>query len=91
LKPALGLETIFLPASLDKFLEENGPRETYLRGQAFIRDGQICVSVQTPQESFRLRPQSDANALIKIPPLGGPYAKGEQVNIILIGELAYEG
>ena len=91
LKPVLGLETTFLPASLDKSLDENGPRETYLRGQAFIRDGQICVRVQTAQESFRLQPQSDANALIKIPPLGGPYAKGEQVNIILIGELAYEG
>lgn len=91
LRPVLGIETTFLPASLDNFLEENGARESYLRGQAFIRDGQLCVKVDNPQESFRLRPQSDVNALIKIPPLGGPYLKGDQVKIMLIGELDHAG
>ena len=88
LRPLLGLDTQFLEVALDEPLEENGPRETYLRARALICQGQIRVTPETEQESFRLCPQSNANALVRVPALGGPYKPGDVLDTILIGELA---
>jgi len=88
LRPLLDLKTQLLSARLDGKIEENGPRENYLRGRAFVRDGLIHVSPFPSQDSFRLRPQSDANTLLRIPPMGGPFRSDDLLDIILIGALA---
>jgi molybdopterin molybdotransferase len=87
LRPLLGQKTPILSAKLDGKIEENGPRETYLRGTASVKQGQIQVKPLPLQDSFRLRPQSSANALIRIPPMGGPYDIDALMDIILIDAL----
>ncbi len=87
LRSLVGLPTQTVQAILTHSVEENGPRETYLRAQAAVDAGRIIVTPESGQESFRLRPQSRANALVKLPPLGGPYKQGDLLDIILIGEL----
>ena len=88
LRPLFGLETQLLQATLSNSLEENGPRETYLRARAFITEGQLHVTAEAQQDSFRLRLQSKANALLRVPALDGPYKQGDRLDIMLIGELA---
>lgn len=88
LRPLLGFDTQVLSAKLDGEIEENDPRETYLRGKAIVKDSQIHVSPLSLQDSFRLQPQSDANALLRIPPMGGPYRSDDLLDIILIDALA---
>lgn len=83
----LGHHVPIISAKLDKPVEENGPRETYLRGQARVKDGEIYITPFGAQDSFRLRPQSEANALIKLPPMGGPYRAGDVLHVILIDAL----
>lgn len=87
LRPLLSLPTHILQAVLTQPVDENGPRETYLRARAYVEDGQIRVTPENQQESFRLRPQSRANALVKLPPMGGPYRPNDVLDILLIGEL----
>ena len=87
LRPLLGLKTRLFKAALSKNLDENGPHETYLRAIASLNQGHLQVTPELQQDSYRLRPQSNANAFIKIPPLGGPYRQGETLDILLIDEL----
>lgn len=88
LRPLLGQMTPILSAKLEGKIEENGPRETYLRGTATVKQGQIRITPFPLQDSFRLRPQSSANALIRIPPLGGPHEVDDLMDIVLIEALA---
>ena len=87
LRTLLGQSPQVLSAKLDGQIEENGPRETYLRGQAKSKDGQIKVTRFPCQDSYRLRPQSAANALVRVPAMGGPYLSGDVMDIILFGTL----
>jgi molybdopterin molybdotransferase len=87
LRPLLRHSPRNLSAKLDGHVEENSPRETYLRSHAKIKNGQIEVTPFPLQDSYRLTPQSSANALIRVPPMGGPYVSGDVMDIILIGPL----
>lgn len=87
LRPLLGQSPQILSAKLDGKIEENGPRETYLRGHAAVKDGQIEVTPFPLQDSYRLRPQASANALIRVPAMGGPYISADVMDIILFGTL----
>lgn len=82
LRPLLGLENRFAAVPIDRAIEENGPRETYLRAVLSVKNGKLSVSPLPEQDSFRLRPQSEANALIKVPPMGGPYKAGDRLNVM---------
>jgi len=87
LRPLLGHSPQILCAKLDGKIEENGPRETYLRGHAAVKDGQIEVTAFPEQDSYRLTPQSSANALIRVPPMSGPYISGDVMDVIFIDVL----
>ena len=52
-------------AQLHLALPDNGPRESYLRGRAFLKDGRITVVAFPRQDSSLLVPFRDANVLIK--------------------------
>jgi len=82
LRPLLGLDNQTTPVPLTVPLQENGPRETYLRAQLKTEDGKLFATPLPQQESYHLRPQSDANALIRVPPMGGPYKAGDRLDII---------
>lgn len=82
LRPVLGLENSFTAISIDRAMEENGPRETYLRAVLSVKNGDVSVSPLPKQDSFRLRPQSEANALIRVPPMGGPYKAGDRLDVM---------
>ncbi|WP_427450064.1 molybdopterin molybdotransferase MoeA [Litorimonas sp. WD9-15] len=86
LKPLLGLENKYIAVSLCEKVEENGPRETYLRALLSVKDAQIFATPLIHQESYRLRPQSDADALIKVPPMGGPYKAGDTIDVLPISD-----
>ena len=87
LRPILGLKTSVFQAKLGTPLEENGPRETYLRAIASVKNGQIQIFPGHAQDSFRLRPQSSANALVCVPPMSGPFQIGDLLDVILLDEL----
>lgn len=84
LRPLLGFENRAISIPITDQIEENGPRETYLRARLKIQEGQISVTPLPQQESYRLRPQSEANALIRVPPMGGPYKLGDRLDVIRI-------
>lgn len=88
LRALLNLEIAFLSASLTEPIDENGPRETYLRASTEIRDGNIFVTPFAQQDSYRHRPQAEATALIKLAPMGGPFRSGDKIDILLLGDLA---
>lgn len=87
LRPLFGQSPQILSAKLDGKIGENGPRETYLRGHAAVKDGQIEVTPFPLQDSYRLRPQASANALLRVPAMGGPYISADVMDIILFGTL----
>lgn len=88
LRALLGLERPALSAHLTQPIEENGPRETYLRATVEIRNGEIFATPFADQDSYRYRPQAEATALIKLPPMGGPYCSGDRLEILLLSDLA---
>ncbi len=89
LRSLLGLNTSFTQVSLEKPIEENGPRETYLRGTFHLSKGALTIAPNPVQDSYRLKPQANANALIRVPPLGGPYKIGDLVDIMPFGHQAF--
>jgi len=77
-----------LSASLTEPIDENGPRETYLRASTEIRDGNIFVTPFAQQDSYRHRPQAEATALIKLAPMDGPFRSDDKIDILLLDDLA---
>jgi len=86
IRPLMKLTNTSHTLAITKDIPENGPRECYLRGKVNIENGKLFVTPFCQQESFRLRPQSNANALIRIPPLGGPYAAGDKLDVVSFGD-----
>jgi molybdopterin molybdotransferase len=82
LRPLLGLTNNFTTIALAEGIEENGPRETYLRAKAFNEDGLLKATPYPTQDSYRLRPQAHANCLLRIPAMGGPYKAGQIVEAL---------
>lgn len=85
LRPLLGLTNQFQTAFLASAVEENGPRETYLRASIHNQDGQTIATPFPAQDSYRLLPQSRANALIKLSPMAGPFKAGAIVEYLPFG------
>lgn len=82
LRPLLGMENTLTAIAIESAIEENGPRETYLRAVLSVKNGDVSVSPLPEQDSFRLRPQSEANALIRVPPMGGPFKAGDRLDVM---------
>lgn len=82
LRPLLGLPNIFTTVVLAEALEENGPRETYLRATISNRDGELMATPNPMQDSYRLLPQATANSLLRVPAMGGPYKAGQKIQAL---------
>lgn len=72
-------------ARLYQALPENGPRETYLRGRAFLNEGSLFVLPFPRQDSSLLLPFRDANVLIKRHPNADRVKAGNLVDIVALG------
>ncbi|MEP1230594.1 MAG: gephyrin-like molybdotransferase Glp [Litorimonas sp.] len=89
LKVLLGLsDTLVLTqAILDTNIAKNGPRETYLRGALYINSkGQLTVTPFPRQDSSLITPLAAANALVSLPPHGGPWQSGDNINVYPLGQ-----
>ena len=84
LRPLLGLANLFITVVLAEALEENGPRETYLRATISNKDGVMMAAPYPVQDSYRLLPQATANSLLRIPAMGGPYKVGEKIQALIL-------
>ena len=80
-----GYQHKFIQASLTQDLRANGPRETYLRAEAFIENGQVKVTPFPRQDSSLISPLSRANVLIKMPANDGPWSEYDIVDILPFG------
>jgi molybdopterin molybdotransferase len=82
LRPLLGLPNVFTTVVLAESLEENGPRETYLRARISNSDGVLMATPYPVQDSYRLLPQATANSLLRVPAMGGPYKAGQKMQAL---------
>ncbi|GGX62777.1 molybdopterin molybdenumtransferase MoeA [Litorimonas cladophorae] len=82
LRPLLGLPNVFTTVVLAEALDENGPRETYLRATISNRDGVMMAAPYPVQDSYRLLPQATSNSLLRIPAMGGPYKVGQKIQAL---------
>jgi len=83
LKPLLGLcDTPYLiEVVTDSDIAKNGPRETYLRGRlSLTAGGSISVTPFPRQDSSLITPLAAANALVQLPPHGGPWKAGDKIS-----------
>lgn len=88
LRPLLGLANRYSRAILNEPVSANGPRETYLRGQAHINDeGQLIARAFPRQDSGLVSPYSRANILLRLPPHSGPWAADDKVDVMMIAPL----
>jgi len=86
LLPRSGLT--FSPARLSSPLAANGPRMHFMRAQARITsDGVLNVRPAADQDSGRLTPFRDANALIRRAPHAATAKIGDPVEIMIIRPL----
>lgn len=71
----------------DDDITKNGPRETYLRGRlSYSVDGRLSVTPFPRQDSSLITPLAAANALIQLPPHGGPWRAGDKINAHPLGQ-----
>jgi len=72
-------------AKLGSPLPDNGPRETYIRGRAYMDDGSLIVLPFPRQDSSLLTPFAEANVLIKRASNVEASEAGYKVPIIALG------
>jgi len=73
------------PAILDADLPANGSRETYLRGQLYMKDGQLTAKPFPRQDSSLITPLARSNALIKLAANSGPWQQGDTIETLPLG------
>jgi len=89
LKVLLGLcdTPHLIEAVTDRDIAKNGPRETYLRGAlSFGESGQMSVTPFPRQDSSLITPLAAANALVQLPPHGGPWKAGDKISAHPLGQ-----
>lgn len=85
LRPLISNSRAPVSATLDTDLSANGPRETYLRGRLYIKDGQLTAQPFPRQDSSLITPLAQSNALIKLPPDSGPWQAGDVIDVLPLG------
>ena len=76
-----------IEGTLDKDVPKNGPRETYLRGRLSIgQSGALIITPFPRQDSSLLTPLAASNALVQLPPHGGPWKAGDKIRAHPLGQ-----
>lgn len=78
----------YVEAITDSDIAENGQRETFLRGRAWIDNGVLKVRADTRQDSSLLTPFTRANVLIRRSAGAPAAAAGDNTSVLLIGALS---
>ena len=89
LKVLLGLcnSPHLIEVMTDKDIPKNGPRETYLRGRlSYNSDGLMVITPFPRQDSSLITPLAAANALVQLPPNGGPWKAGDTIKAHPLGQ-----
>jgi len=86
LRPLMGCDAaISAKALLECALPGNGPRETYLRANANLREGRLYAAPFPRQDSSLLTPFRCANVLLRRIPNAEPLDAGDLVDVIELG------
>jgi len=88
LRPLLGRLNHFVTAQLSEDLGANGPRETYMRGQAHIDEsGQLTAKAFPRQDSGLITPFAQANILLRLPPHSKARSAGDTITVLPLAPL----
>lgn len=83
LKALMGAPQTFHTLPLTNGINANGPRETFLRGEAKLdTNGQVRITAFPRQDSSLITPLAKANVLIRLPANAGPWQPGDKIDTL---------